>query len=313
MEARRLISFGNSSYVISIPKNWLAKNGLNKGDFVYCAENGNNELILTPQQKEVKKALRTVNLNIGKKVFKEVRREFLSYYIDGYDVINVQSQLHLKYSNELRDIIRDITTMDIVEQNKKMIIAKDFLNIEKISLEDLTRRMDLIIRSMIEDSKQYNRNKIAKVNSMDVEVNRITFMLFRFIKKALNDSNLAKLFGLTPEDLLGLWLLASNLERVADEIKRIARFLRLLNITKKEFEDIMVIYSMVEKEYLTAMKSFYNKDKELALSVAANKDRIIEICNKFAAKSNKPYIGSLVEKFKGMEIFTVYLSRAVYE
>ena len=52
MEYRKLIKFGNSSHVISIPNNWLKKNNLNKGDTVYLDENGGKELVLTPEKKE---------------------------------------------------------------------------------------------------------------------------------------------------------------------------------------------------------------------------------------------------------------------
>ena len=314
MEARRLISFGSSSYVVSIPKRWVNKNGLNKGDFVYFTENGSNELIFTPQQKEIKKELRSITLNTGTKSFQEIRREFLSYYIGGYDVIRLQSKSNLKNPEEIRDTIRDITTMDIVEQNNNVIVAKDFLNVEKISVEDSTRRADLIIRSMIEDSKYMkNKSKFTKVYNMDTEVNRITFMMFRFIKKALNDTKLANAFSHSPESLLSLWLLASNLEKIADDAKRIARLLKTADLKKEEFDAIIGLYSTIEKEYLNAMKSYYNKNKEMALKVADNKDKIIEICNDFVARYDKSVIGGIVERLKSMEVYIVSLVRSIYD
>lgn len=314
MEPRRLISFGNSSYIISLPKPWIKKHNLNKGDFVYCSENNDYELILTPQEREIKKELKTATIDVGKKTLKDIKTEIISSYINGYDIIKIQSQLPLHYPDKLRDIIRDLTTMDIVEQDNKVIIAKDFLNIEKISPEDLMRRIDLILRSMIADNKHHNnRLKFEKVYDMDVEINRITFMMFRFIKKALGDPSLARLYGLAPGDLLSLWLLVSRLEKVGDEVKRVGTFLKALKLTRKEFNDLIYLYSLIEKEYLNAMKAYYNKDRGLALSVAFNKQNMINLCNEFLKKSNKIMVGSVIEKFKGMEIYIEYIARAVHD
>lgn len=314
MDPRKIISFGNSSYIISLPKSWLNKNDLGKGDFVYCSENINNELVLTSQQKEIKKELRSITISAVKKTSKDLMRELISSYISGYDIIKVQLQSGMKHDNGLRDIIRDFTTLDIIDQNKNMIIVKDFLNMEKISIDELTRRIDLIIRSMIEENKIYNSKiNIDKTYRMDIEVNRISFMLFRFIRKSLNDSKLANLFKLTPEDLLSLWLLISHLEKIADEVKRVSKFLKLAKLSKKEFDEFLEVHAAIENEYLATIKSYYNKDKGIAFSVAANKGKIIEICNKFAKNSNNPMMSGLMEKIKGMETYLVYVARSIYE
>ncbi|MEK6861132.1 MAG: AbrB/MazE/SpoVT family DNA-binding domain-containing protein, partial [Nanoarchaeota archaeon] len=60
MEYRKLIKFGNSSHVVSIPNEWIKRNNLKKGDTLYLSENGSNELILSPK-------VDTTNLNGGVK------------------------------------------------------------------------------------------------------------------------------------------------------------------------------------------------------------------------------------------------------
>ena len=61
------------------------------------------------------------------------------------------------------------------------------------------------------------------------------------------------------------------------------------------------------------MKSYYNKNKDLAFNVASNKDEILEKCNKLLTKSNIAITGSVIEKFKSMEHFIVFLARDIYE
>ena len=47
MDTRRIISFGTSSYVVSVPKNWVRENNLKKGDLIHV-EDRKDELILSP-------------------------------------------------------------------------------------------------------------------------------------------------------------------------------------------------------------------------------------------------------------------------
>ena len=48
MEYRKLMAFGNSSFIVSVPKAWVEKNRLKKGD-VLMVEQKPNELILAPK------------------------------------------------------------------------------------------------------------------------------------------------------------------------------------------------------------------------------------------------------------------------
>ncbi|MBS3134491.1 AbrB/MazE/SpoVT family DNA-binding domain-containing protein, partial [Candidatus Woesearchaeota archaeon] len=49
MEHRNLIKFGNSSFVISLPKDWIDRNKLKKGDAIFIEQNGSENLIIIPK------------------------------------------------------------------------------------------------------------------------------------------------------------------------------------------------------------------------------------------------------------------------
>ena len=51
MDVRKLISFGKGSYIISMPKTWVEKNKLKKGDFISVSDDG-FELVLSANQQE---------------------------------------------------------------------------------------------------------------------------------------------------------------------------------------------------------------------------------------------------------------------
>ena len=51
MEYRKLIRFGKSSLVISLPKGWTEKNKLGKGSLVYLDVNSEG-LVVSPTEKD---------------------------------------------------------------------------------------------------------------------------------------------------------------------------------------------------------------------------------------------------------------------
>ena len=53
IDVRKLISFGKGSYIISMPKSWIEKNNLKKGDLISVSDDG-FELVLKASQ-EVQK------------------------------------------------------------------------------------------------------------------------------------------------------------------------------------------------------------------------------------------------------------------
>ena len=52
-EPRKLIKFGSSSHIISIPQKWIQSNSLKKGDMIFLTESNENELILSPKNKKI--------------------------------------------------------------------------------------------------------------------------------------------------------------------------------------------------------------------------------------------------------------------
>mgnify|MGYP001191677169 CR=1 FL=1 len=77
-EARRLIKFGNSSHVLSIPKDWIDKNRLVKGDLVFLDENEFGQLILSPDQKKIERVDRGISFCIDNKEEDQIKREIIS-------------------------------------------------------------------------------------------------------------------------------------------------------------------------------------------------------------------------------------------
>ena len=75
MEFRKLIRFGKNSYVISIPKPWVEKNKLKKGDTIYINENLDGLQINVREKKKISEQIRAIIINTKAKALNQIQTE----------------------------------------------------------------------------------------------------------------------------------------------------------------------------------------------------------------------------------------------
>ena len=115
-----------------------------------------------------------------------------------------------------------------------------------------------------------------------------------FRSKSFNRANVATLVGIG----------YSTFERIGDEIKRSARFLRDIKLSKNKMTEIMGMYTKMEKYYLQIMNSFYKRNKELLLESGVNRDEIMKSLENFLNKNYAvKYVPNIVEKLKSIGNF----------
>src|SRR3989344_3774063 len=153
MEYRKLIKFGNSSHIISLPNSWIRKNKLKKGALIYFEENGNGEIVLTPELKKEENRISEITINITNKPIQTIEREIMNGYINNYDTINLVGDIK-RCRKEIEDVLGNLIAIEIMEQTSNKIVAKNFLDLNEVSISENIRRIDLTIRSMIGDLKE---------------------------------------------------------------------------------------------------------------------------------------------------------------
>src|SRR3989338_2211085 len=120
MEFRKLMAFGNSSFIVSVPKAWIEKNRLKKGD-VLLVEQKPNELILSSKDVSERKKLNEVTVNPEGKSFDEFKTEIVSLYVNNYSIITV---VNVTDAAAIKDIFRNLVGMEVVEETATKIVAK---------------------------------------------------------------------------------------------------------------------------------------------------------------------------------------------
>jgi phosphate uptake regulator len=277
MNMRKLIGFGKNSYVVSLPKFWVDKNKLKKGDLL-SLEESKEGLMLKTSGVEVKDEIRRAVVDASNKTMDQVRTEIVTAYLNNFHVIEVLSDDLKTNAPEIRNMLRELAGLEIINQSSKRIVAKDLININEISITTLIRRMDNITRSMMDDVAECfdGVDHAESLAHIDEEVNRLHFLAYRVIRGGLSDVRVANSLGVNPLKLHSAHTVTTRIERIADNSKRVARYLRN---TKEIFKGIKETYDDV-------MKAYYKKDEKIALGIEEQLSKKLDSCDFFFERHN---------------------------
>lgn len=313
MHIRKLVKAGHASHTLSLPKSWLSKNKLCKGDTLYVIEKSDTELTISPKIKEAKLEKKDITINIDKKDFSTVQREVTAAYINNYNTINLIGEDVARKVKDIRDMLHGFVALEIAEQTSTKVVAKDLLDLKEISIDKTLRRMDMIIRSIIKDSIQTldGRNLSESIHYQDVDVNRLYFLLSRLLKGALNNKVIADNFNLKNDEILSTWYMILSLENIADNGKNISEiFDKIKKVNKKK---LLGIYQSIEESYEEVMKSYFNKNKKLADDVAKKRIAVFDDCKSFLKEHNTADAAELMENFKELKTNICNIARIVID
>lgn len=276
IDFRKIIAFGNGGYVITLPRNWIQKHNLKKGDLLAIDE-GSGQLTFSASHDEQKKEEKTIIIEAGDKKLDRLHTEIVSAYLNNYNMIEIISKNGLTNSVEIKEILRDLAGMEIMEQTSTRMVAKDLISIRDVSIENIIRRIDNIIRGMIEDVIRCIQGEDHSENifQRDVDVNRLYYLASRIINNALKNPVVARVFNKDAFQLSADQLILIRLEKIADRQKRIARYLKEIRMNKEIMKELGQLYQEIKKAYYSIMEAYYTKNRKIAIDIeVTNKQRI---------------------------------------
>jgi phosphate transport system protein len=311
MHIRKLVKAGATSHTVSLPKEWLQKNKLKKGDNIFITEHSDSELRIMPRAGEDKEEEKEVTIEVDGKDIGTVQREITSAYLNNYSQIHLAGKTVNEKAKKLRNILHHFVALEVDEQTGSRISAKDLLNMSEISIEKTIRRMDMTLRSIMQDSIKAIGSKTIQesIEQRDDDVNRLYFLLFRILKGALNNRKVATNLKVTNNEILATWYLTVNVENMADNAKAVSMLAGKIN----DRELLREAYQEIESAYADVMKAYYNRDRKLADEVASRRIDIFTKCSKLLIKTPTAGASELIENLKGMATHICNIARIVID
>jgi len=267
MEIRRVQMTGGSSYIITLPKEWIKKTNIQKNDPIGLFTQSDGTLLITSKMsKKTPERLKEFNVN-EKTNDTFLLRKLIGAYISGYNSIKIKSKGRIP--NKIRQVIREFiqTTIgqEVVEETDNTIILKDLLNPSEMPFYKSIKRMHIMVKVMYEDSLNSlkdNDKKLAKdVIIRDNDVDRLHWLIARQHNILSRNVNFAEKMGITIEDATTSFLISKRLERIGDHVIKIAE--NIINIMDKQVDNKIIgkitEASSFSKEMLNRSIGAYSK------------------------------------------------------
>lgn len=275
---RRLVKAGPASHTVSLPKEWLEKNNLKRGDAVYVHERGTAELLITPKLlTEPAQEKKAITISADNKALDSLQREITAAYVNNYSTIELVGESIQERQKDIRKILHDFVALEIAEQGPKRVIAKDFLNLKEVTVEATLKRADMIVRTMLNDTVESLKGKdlAQSVAYRDYDVNRIYFLLTRLFKNSLQNKQFSEALGLDGPGVLRHWMFLTSIENAADSIKHLCT-------AKKKSKELIALVTALSRDYEDVMKAYHANDKQLADNVALRREEREQSCTALA-------------------------------
>jgi phosphate uptake regulator len=299
-EARKLQVTGGSTYIISLPKKWVARNQLRKGSFLILREERDGSLSLAPSGLAKQEKKEEAIIKVSKKDESgAIIRKAVSAYLVGYNLIHVraqgQEQLSSLQRNALKDFARRyLVGTEIVTDTPNELTLQILLSYPELTVESSLRRMSIITSSMHRDSMTALReidHQLAKsVIDTDTEVDRFNLYIIRQLKLAIVNPRIITEIGLSSaRDCLGYRLITKSVERTADHAVSIAENVLLLKkrIDDEALKKIEDMSTLAISAFENAIDSLFKHDFNLAENVIERTKEIAKLEKEAVLSSQK--------------------------
>jgi phosphate uptake regulator len=269
MEIRRVQITGGSSYIITLPKEWIKSRRIKKNDPLGIHIQSDGTLLLTPKitQEQIHKIKEFDVSRIPKSTY--LLQLLIGAYIAGYTSIKITSPSRM--STAVRNVIRSFTQLaigpEVIEESDTSVILKDLHNPIEMPMDRTIKRMHIIVKGMNEDvmrALQTNDSPLTEdVRSRDNDVDRLHWLVARQYNILLQNAYLAEKMNIPIGMASTGFLISRIIERIGDHVVRIAQNVPNLienNLDRKIIDKICTASSLSLDIFNKSISSFFKKD-----------------------------------------------------
>lgn len=256
---RKIVKQGAATMMVSLPSKWIKRNKVSKGDEVNI-DDKDNRLIISNELTSKESSRAKIDVSGLNPL---VNRILLSLYLKGVDEIEVNFSDPSEITDFQKRVINELLGYEIMKQTNNSLIIKDITGFSNQDIDDLIRRIFLILDSMGEElvriiEKNENSDPIIE---MDLSVNKFSnFCLRRLNKEGYKDFSKTSF----------VYSIVSLLEDYGDIIKKIAIDMKKNKISKEKIE----IIKDLRKNLNLFKELFFNFNRETLIKFSRSYSEI---------------------------------------
>jgi len=223
---RKIQFTGKSSYIVSLPKEWVRDQGIKQGDQVIVSRQGSSMLEIKPVNFGKSATQETATFLISSKDDKyTITRKLIALYFLHYKTINIKPKSGMISPNQRVTIRNAVKKMlmgaEITADSTNEITVQVLINLVELSIDGAFKRMLHLSKSMQNDAllalKENNKELAQEVINSDDDVDRFSFYIIRQLTIAIENAHMLEEMGFSKaRDCLGYRIVVKNIERLAD-------------------------------------------------------------------------------------------------
>lgn len=289
MDTRKVQMTGGSSYIITLPKEWILSANIKKNDALGVIVQPDGSLLITPD------AARDTHAHTKEFLLDETTdptylfRLLIGAYISGYANIVLRAKRGI--APQLRDsVIKFTQTLigpEIVEEDANMMIIKDLLKPTEMPFNKTLKRMFLLVRSMHEAAmrslSEGDKDIARDVINRDRDVDRLQWLVARQAHMVLEDISLAGKMEIKQTDVVFYLTMSRILERVGDHAIIIATNIPIMieaRVDHKALETIVNSSNQALKMLSASLEAWQGRDIILANGTIQSLPNLLRMCKR---------------------------------
>jgi phosphate uptake regulator len=265
MESRKIQKVGAATLTISLPKEWVSRRKLKKGDQLFIVEEGDSLRILPAPTMEAKKQS-WETFAIDADLCDErglLERIIVGNYVLGRRRIVVLSSTRLssEHIEEVRRSSKMLMGLGIIEETANRITLQCAIDPANYPLDALIKRLYNLGATMLEEAVEAlvtgDRRLAEDAVQREDDADMMYWLILRLILSAQMDEALVETLGMKSRlEIAGYRSIARDLETVADDCETIARAVLVLLDEKVE---LSAAYAKQLRELVRAVTEVYGK------------------------------------------------------
>ncbi len=289
MEIRKIQKTGGSSYIVSLPKDWVTSNNLKEKEKVGLISRSDGTLLIVPNinNEYIRKENEIKVDDITNLDF--FYRLLVGAYITGYNIIHITAKGRIDPSIKAtsRKFIHDAIGLEIMEETPETLSIKDLLNPTDMRFSTWIERLSKLVITQLEDIllaiEKRDERLTKEVITRDAEVNRIHWLILR--QHSILQRNLLISEQLQEGEKQGanITLITRIIESLGDHAVRIAKN-NLALIPKDVDPNIIDMTLKAGKSaihiFKTSIDAFTSDDIYLANANLDAIKKLVETCEK---------------------------------
>lgn len=307
IQTRKIQLSGGSTYIISLPKDWVDELKIKVGENITLIKNSNQSLTLFPKEQDKEQGIAVINPN-QKDSGDSVKRKIIAAYLAGYKIIQIKTKgmkMPSEHSRSVRELVHSsMIGTEIIESSSGVITVQILTRLPELSFETALKRMYLMATNMIKESiEALEETDIAHADgivNMDDEVDRFGLYIRRNLVLAVENQNILQDMGLKkPSDCLEYRTIVSKIERIGDHASVIAKRIKFIE-EKIDPKTITKIKKLSEKSlevFEEAITAVQNHDFQKGENVAEKVSKIIEEEKEIMSKIKEDEKNSTIIRF----------------